>query len=117
MFKRILVPLDGSRLAEAVLPVAQTFAECFGATIILFHALEQGARPTVHGERHLQAVSEAQTYLTELAARIGRAKLQVETNVHPVAEADVTRSLIEHIKELNADLIVLAEHGNSGLRN
>ena len=37
--------------------------------------------------------------------------------MHPVAETDVTRSLIEHIKELNADLIVLAEHGNSGLRN
>ena len=117
MFKRLLVPLDGSRLAEAVLPVAQTFAECFGATIILFHALEQGARATVHGERHLQAETEAQTYLADLAARIRRPNLPVETNVHPVAEADVTRSIIEHIAELNADLIVLAEHGRSGLRD
>ena len=117
MFKRLLVPLDGSRLAEAVLPVARTFAECFGATIILFHALEQGARPTVHGERHLRVETEAQTYLADLAAHLRRPNLQVETNVHPVKEVDVTRSIIEHIAELNADLIVLAEHGNSGLRN
>lgn len=117
MFKRLLVPLDGSRLAEAVLPAAQTFAECFGATIILFHALEQGARPTVHGERHLQVETEAQTYLADLAKRIERPDLQVETNVHPVKEADVTRSIIDHIAELNADLIVLAEHGSSGLRD
>jgi nucleotide-binding universal stress UspA family protein len=117
MFKRILVPLDGSRLAEAVLPVAQAFAECFGATIILFHALEQGARATVHGERHLQVESEAQAYLADLAARIGRPNMKFEINVHLVAEADVTRSIIEHIAELNADLIVLAEHGSSGLRD
>ncbi len=117
MFKRLLVPLDGSRLAEAVLPAAQTFAGCFGATLILFHALEQGARPTVHGERHLQIESEAQTYLADLAARVRRPDLAVETNVHPVKEADVTRSIIQHIAELNADLIVLAEHGSSGLRN
>ena len=117
MFKRLLVPLDGSRLAEAVLPAAQTFAECFGATIVLFHALEQGARATVHGERHLLVETEAQTYLAELAARIGRPNLKIETNVHPVKEADVARSIIEHITELNADMIVLAEHGNSGLRN
>jgi nucleotide-binding universal stress UspA family protein len=117
MFRRLLVPLDGSQLAEAVLPAAQTLAECFGATLVLFHALEQGARATVHGERHLLVETEAQTYLAELATRIGRPNVKIETNVHPVKEADVARSIIEHIAELNADMIVLAEHGNSGLRN
>ena len=117
MFKRLLVPLDGSQLAESVLPAAQTFAECFHATLILFHALEQGARPTIHGERHLLAEAEAQTYLADLAARLARPQYHIETNVHPVKESDVARSIIEHITELNADLIVLAEHGSGGWRN
>lgn len=117
MFKRLLVPLDGSRLAESVLPAAQTIAGCFGATIVLFHALEQGAPATIHGERHLLTREEAQTYLSDLAARLARPNLTIETNVHPVKEADVARSIVEHITELNADLIVLAEHGSSGLRD
>ncbi len=117
MFKRILVPLDGSRLAESVLPAAQSFAECFHSTLVLFHALEQGARATIHGERHLLTKEEAQTYLRDLSARLARPNLKIETNVHPVKEADVARSIIEHIAELNADLIVLAAHGRSDLRD
>ena len=117
MFKRLLIPLDGSQLAEAVLPAAQVFAECFGATLVLFHALEQGARATIHGERHLLVESEAQTYLAELATRLARPNVKIETNVHPVKEADVAASIIEHITELNADLIVLAAHGGGRLRD
>lgn len=39
MFQRILVPLDGSRRAERVLPVAAHLAQASGGTIILFRAL------------------------------------------------------------------------------
>ena len=55
MFKRLLVPLDGSRLAESILPPALYFAGQFGATIVLFHVIEAGAPAEVHGERHLTA--------------------------------------------------------------
>ena len=117
MFKRLLVPLDGSQLAESVLPAAQSLAECFRATIVVFHAVEQDAPATIHGDRHLMSTEEAQTYLRDVAARLARPNLMVETNVHAVTEVDVARSIIEHITELNADLIVLAEHGSSGLRD
>ncbi len=117
MFKRLLVPLDGSRLAESVLPAAQSLAECFHATMVVFHAVEQDAPATIHGDRHLMNAEEAQTYLSDVAARLARPNLMVETNVHAVTEVDVARSIIEHIAELSADLIVLAEHGSSGLRD
>ena len=117
MFKRILVPLDGSQLAESVLPPAVLLAEHMRATIVLFHALEQGAPATVHGERHLLDETEAQTYLADLAARLARPGLQIETNVHPNKEADVARSIIEHITELNTDLIGLCAHGRGGWRD
>ena len=41
MFKRILVPLDGSKLAEMVLPTACYLAERLQATLILFHVAEK----------------------------------------------------------------------------
>ncbi len=117
MFKRLLVPLDGSQLAESVLPPTLFLAEHLQATIILFHALERDAPATVHGERHLLDEAEAQTYLADLAARLARPDLSIETNVHPVKESDVARSLIDHIAELHADLIALCAHGQGGLRD
>jgi nucleotide-binding universal stress UspA family protein len=117
MFNRLLVPLDGSALAESVLPTTKYFAEKFGATVVLFHALEQGARSTVHGERHLLNVDEAETYLEDIAARFASPNLKIETDVHPVKEVDVARSIIEHIEELKGDLVVLCAHGGGRLRD
>ena len=117
MFKRFLVPLDGSRLAEAVLPAATVLAERFQATVILFHAIEQDAPATVHGERHLFAADQAATYLDQVAARLAEQGVSVEKNVHPVLEARVARSILEHADELNADLILLCAHGRGGWRD
>ena len=41
-FHKLLVPLDGSRLAEAVLPVVDVLAERFHATVSLLHVMERG---------------------------------------------------------------------------
>lgn len=117
MFQRILVPLDGSRLAESVLPVAEYLAKCAGATLILFHAIERGAAETVHGERHLAHADEAQAYLSEVAARLRKAGLTVEQHVHDPEEADVARSIVDHATDLQSDLILLCAHGRGGLRD
>jgi nucleotide-binding universal stress UspA family protein len=50
MYRRILVPLDGSKLAEAALPLAIRIAKCFDSEVILFHGLEQNPPETIHGE-------------------------------------------------------------------
>ncbi|MCL4393568.1 MAG: universal stress protein, partial [Chloroflexi bacterium] len=117
MFTRILTPLDGSALAESVLPAAEALAACYHATLVLFHAIEQAPPATVHGERHLLSAEEAQSYLDALAARVARPGVSVETNVHPAKESDVAHSIIEHIAELDADLIALCAHGRGGLRD
>jgi nucleotide-binding universal stress UspA family protein len=117
MFKRILVPLDGSKLAEAVLPTASFFAEKFDATILLFHAMEQSARSTVHGERHLASPAEAEAYLSEIAARLTQPNVNVTKHVHTVQQADVARSIIEHAAEHQIDLVVLCAHGRGGWRD
>lgn len=117
MFKRLLVPLDGSHLAEAVLPAVRFFAERFDATVILLHIIEESAPAAVHGERHLTSVEEAHAYLDGLADRLASSKFKIEMEVHPARESDVAHSITEHTRELNADLVMLCTHGRGGLRD
>jgi nucleotide-binding universal stress UspA family protein len=117
MFQRILVPLDGSRLAETVLPAAAAFAELFGAKLIFFHVIEKGVAPSVHGERHLQTAGEAQAYLGEITARYARPGLLTECHVHTRLSAEVSNSITEHTIELQIDLVALCAHGSGGLRD
>ena len=115
-FKRILVPLDGSRLAEAVLPAAYDVAAHCGATITLIHVLEHNAPETVHGQLHLKEMEQAQRYLSDLSTRHADPNVPTETHVHENPEHDVARSLAQHADELHVDLIAMATHGSSGLR-
>jgi nucleotide-binding universal stress UspA family protein len=115
-FKRILVPLDGSRLAEAVLPSAFAVAERCGSTVMLLHVLEHNAPDTVHGEPHLSDITSAHRYLAEVAERYQESSVPTESHVHENLEHNVARSIAEHAAELAVDLIALATHGSGGLR-
>jgi len=117
MFQRILVPLDGSKLAETALPVATAFAERCGAELILFHVIEKGAAGSVHGEHHLQDAGEAQAYLDELAAQFATPEVTIENHVHTESISEVPNSIIQHALEFEIDLIVMCAHGSSGLRD
>ncbi|HET8522386.1 MAG TPA: universal stress protein [Thermomicrobiales bacterium] len=114
--RRLLVPLDGSRRAEAAIPPALALAERTGATVTLIHVLEHDAPATVHGEPHLNTTADAAAYLEREAARFVTAGVSVETHVHDNPERDVSASIAAHGNELNVDLIVLAAHGAGGLR-
>lgn len=112
----LLVGLDGSALAETVLPLVRTLASALGARVTLLHVLERGAPATVHGQPHLTTLAGAETYLRPLAAQLGDAGLAVVTHVHPNPEQDVALSIAAHAAELAVDLIVLAAHGHDGIR-
>lgn len=115
-FRAFLVPLDGSRLAEAVLPAVERLSVRFQAAVTLLHVLEQQAPTTIHGERHLTDSAEAETYLGVVADRLRAAGIAVTTHVHDAREGDVAHSIVEHAKEINADLVLICTHGSSGLR-
>jgi nucleotide-binding universal stress UspA family protein len=112
----LLVPLDGSRLAEAALPAATALAEHLGARVTLLHVMERHAPATVHGERHLTRAGEADAYLNGVASRFADAGVPVEGHVHPNEEGDVAASVAEHAAEFGADLVVLCTHGRGGPR-
>lgn len=116
MFRHVLVPLDASRLAEAVLPVARLFGRRLSASIALLHIVERRAPARVHGERHLDDPEQAQTYLDELMEPLRQEGLDVRSHVHEVAEGDVARSIVEHAGELASDLVMLTTHRRGGIR-
>jgi nucleotide-binding universal stress UspA family protein len=116
MIKHLLVPLDGSPMAEVALPVASFLASCLGASITLVHVIEAGAPATVHGQRHLQAQAEAQLYLDEVAKRLAGG-INVDVHVHIGSRTSISRSIVAHEGELEPDLIVMAAHGSGGVRD
>ena len=116
MFKSLLVPLDGSALAESALAPAAHLAEALGAAVTLLHVVERRAPQEVHGERHLTEAPEAAAYLDEVAGRAFPPGARVGRHVHAAEVGDVARSIYEHTGELAPDLIVMCTHGRSGLR-
>jgi len=117
MFKHILVPLDGSHLAESALPVAVALSTAFGSTVTLIHIIEHNAPQEIHGERHLRQQKEAYDYLDQVAQQNFPANIKVIRHVHTDEVKDVARSIVEHSGELSPDLIVMCSHGESGLRD
>jgi nucleotide-binding universal stress UspA family protein len=116
MIQHILVPLDGSSLAESVLPAAAALAKAFGAGIRLLHIVEAAPPGTIHGQPHLSEGDQAQAYLDEVARRPVFQGLAVEVHVHRPKEGDVAESVVDHAQEFGADLVVLSTHGTGGLR-
>jgi nucleotide-binding universal stress UspA family protein len=115
MLKHILVPLDGSRMAEMALPTAVLLAQKLEASVTLIHVIEHNAPQSVHGDRHLTNQVEASTYLSETAAAYFPAGSQVECHVHTEEVQNVAASIVNHEGEFSPDLIVMCAHGSSGM--
>lgn len=117
MFRHILLPLDGSVLAESVLPAAGYLAHVLGARVTLIHVIEKDAAPSIHGERHLTHHHEAAAYLEQIRQQIFPSQTSVALHVHESAVTNVAQSIVEHQDELAPDLIVMCSHGRGGLRD
>lgn len=117
ILRHFLVPLDGSVMAEAALPVAFGLAKPLGATITLLHVLERAAPRTIHGEPHLQATDSASAYLVEVAAQWSNQGVPIDWHVHPNKQDNVARSIGDHAIEMHADIVVITTHGSGGLRD
>jgi nucleotide-binding universal stress UspA family protein len=111
MFKHILVPLDGSTLAEAALPVAGYLARLSQGRVTLMHLVEKDAPEEVHGECHLREATEARAYLEGVRSRLASSSANWQLHVHGPAATDVAGGIVAHEVELHPDLIVMCTHG------
>ncbi|MHB8578359.1 MAG: universal stress protein [Ignavibacteriaceae bacterium] len=110
--KHLLVPLDGSTLAESVLPAVAFLAKKLSASVTLIHIIEKDAPEKVHGQRHLKLSKQAEGYLESIAGLEIFKGTKIEIHVHEEKVSDVPKSIADHIKELNQDIVILCAHGN-----
>lgn len=117
--EHILVPLDGSSMAESVLGPVTDLAKATGAKITLAHVV---AIVTVLGPRILPLVQaelepeleRAAAYLEGVATRLREQGLDVDT--HAVHGKTPSLALPEMAEKLGVDLIAMATHGYGGLK-
>jgi nucleotide-binding universal stress UspA family protein len=117
VFKHLLVPLDGSPMAESALPAAARLAELLGAQVTLLHVIERDAPHEVHGEPHLADPAQARAYLDGVAVEVFPPGVQVMRHVHVAAVDDVAQSIVAHSQEFEPDLIVMCTHGGGTLHS
>jgi nucleotide-binding universal stress UspA family protein len=121
MYQKILIPLDGSERAEAILPHAIEIAQCSAGTILLLQVVEP--EPLLvspydpltlreSDEAIARQMSEAKAYLQAECDRLQQLGLTAECQVEhgPVVEA-----ILEVADGREVDLIAMASHGRTGL--
>jgi nucleotide-binding universal stress UspA family protein len=119
MYKKILVPLDGSPLAEAVLPHAKAIAQAERAELILLRvAVDPGAEfafadPAIASDVVQQMEAETKKYMADLTA-----KLQAEgfTVTSLIREGPIAETILAVADDMHADLIAMSTHGRSGMQ-
>ena len=119
MYKRILVPLDGSRLAESVLPHAQALAKVEGAEIIILRvpalpAAEIFTRaPGMVSIINKDLEEEAETYVNDKVAYLTDEHIKAKGLTKDGPAPDIILSVAE---EAHADLIAMSTHGWTGVK-
>lgn len=119
MYKKILVPLDGSTLAEAALPHARALAKSESAEIIILRipvtpSMEFLARNPVMAERIIEEMEkETREYLETETAMLKKEGWQVSGMVR---EGLIPETILAVADETHADVIVMSTHGRSGIQ-
>ncbi len=120
MYNKILVPLDGSKRAEAVLPHAEEMANRYGAGIIFLLVDELqvmlGWDEVVDLSKCLaefnQRKRKAESYLEKHKKEFQEKGISANARV---VHGPVVKSILTAAEEMDADIIVMASHGLSGL--
>ena len=122
MYNKIMVPLDGSELAECVLPHVEAFIEgCRVKQFVFVRVTEPAATfysgdyplsPEVLEEREATGVKIARDYLNQVVSRLDHPGVELYSEV---LIGNVADSLADYSNNNNFDLILIATHGRSGV--
>ena len=119
MYHKILVPLDGSKRAEKILPHVEELARRYKAKVIFLQVVEYKMVPTTEGafinlteQEFDQAKKQAETHLEGIQGEF-REK-NIESKIY-VAHGPVVGGIIDTAAQEGVDLIALASHGRGGL--
>ncbi len=122
MYTKILVPLDGSDMAECVIPYVKWFQKVSNVDEIIFLRVVEPfhvaggleAQVVPEDKEHIEqdAVKLAREYLEKMSGRFEDGKIKIT----PVIKLGKPSKIIaEYVGESNVDLIIMATHGLSGI--
>jgi len=120
MYNTILVPLDGSKRAERILPHVEDLAQRFGAEVVFLRVIDpvpylvgpDGAFVALQEQELGGRTTEAEAYLCTLVARFEGKGIKAHQRIDL---APTVQAIVDASERENADLIAIASHGRSGL--
>jgi nucleotide-binding universal stress UspA family protein len=119
MYRTILVPLDGSKRAEAILPHVEDLAHRYGAKVIFLEVVEpepvvvaDSLHEAYDSKRYTRRLTEIEYYLK---AHRGEFQAKGIAAQMCVSEGPVVEEIIKIAERENVDLIAMASHGRTGL--
>ena len=117
-YEKILVPLDGSEISEAILPEIEKLASAFGASICLLHVVPpvivSGSIEAVvqYETITLASTKEGEAYLRKIEKRLKGKGFTVESHLQQGNEA---QRILEQCDQEDIGLIAMSTHGRSGV--
>lgn len=117
MYKRVVIPLDGSKTAEGILPFLMEIAGPLDVEVVLLNVLEPIPPEVVEGtpiviEDVEARRAETDAYLRGLADTLAKRGVRVRTAVR---RGGVVSEILAGTREVGADLIAMTTHGRTGL--
>lgn len=121
MYQKIMIPLDGSKLAECVLPYAEEIARGCGAELRLvrvveplhlYEGRESGISPEERRRIEAESMQVAGNYLRQIAEQLEGKGIKVRTEV---LMGKATDQLDNYANSNEVDLVIIASHGRSGI--
>ena len=119
MYHKILVPLDGSKRAETILPHVEELARRYTAKVLFLQVIEyktittpEGAFINYSDQEFDQAKKQAETYIAGIQGEFREKNIESKTHV---TYGPVVEGIINMAAQEGVDLIALASHGRGGL--
>ena len=119
MFKRILVPLDGSILSEAVLPHAQDLARALDVEIVLLHVdvspvpeFDPHTSPLSPSEEIKKMHANEKIYIKSMCSKLESEGVRA---TYLLREGPIAETIMEVADIMQADMIAMSTHGRTGI--
>jgi nucleotide-binding universal stress UspA family protein len=118
MYKRALVPLDGSPIAETIIPFILEIAGPLDMEVVLLRVVEPIPPIALEGSRHIEVEdvelrrTDAEEYLAPIAGELRNKGVRVESRVR---RGNAVDQIVAAAREAGADLIAMSTHGRGGL--
>lgn len=118
MYKRAVVPLDGSPVAEAIIPFILEIAGPLDLEVVLLRVVQPQPPQVIEGSRHVVVEDvearriDAEEYLAPLAAELRGKGIRAQMQVR---RGEPSGEIVAAARDSGADLIAMTTHGRSGL--